>query len=94
MIITQSLNEKHFVTDAFYVQCVGLVCFSRTGIWTASDCSVDTTECRVSSDSDRCEEYYVTCACKHLSTYAVIIDIADGTVSFLFLQVLPYFVRQ
>ncbi|RUS82130.1 hypothetical protein EGW08_010104 [Elysia chlorotica] len=52
---------------------------SKSGEWTASDCTVDTTECRVSSESDRCEEYYVTCACKHLSTYAVIIDIADGT---------------
>ncbi|GFR69625.1 cadherin EGF LAG seven-pass G-type receptor 1 [Elysia marginata] len=51
----------------------------KSGEWTASDCTVDATECKVSSESDRCEEYYVTCACKHLSTYAVIIDIADGT---------------
>ncbi|XP_012939635.1 cadherin EGF LAG seven-pass G-type receptor 1 [Aplysia californica] len=50
-----------------------------SGTWTASGCQTEDTVCRVSLGSDHCEEYYVTCVCSRPSTFAVIIDVADGT---------------
>ncbi|XP_076447464.1 LOW QUALITY PROTEIN: cadherin EGF LAG seven-pass G-type receptor 2-like [Babylonia areolata] len=50
------------------------------GIWSASECTVSDIDCRVTSESEHCREVYVTCKCTHMSTYAVIVDLEDGTL--------------
>ncbi|KAL8613059.1 hypothetical protein ACOMHN_008828 [Nucella lapillus] len=50
------------------------------GLWSGSECTVSDTDCRVASESEECREVYITCKCYHLSTYAVIVDLEDGTV--------------
>ncbi|KAK7479931.1 hypothetical protein BaRGS_00028839, partial [Batillaria attramentaria] len=49
------------------------------GVWSAAGCSIADEDCQVTSDSDECQEVYITCRCSHLSTFAVIVDLEDGT---------------
>ncbi|XP_070192612.1 cadherin EGF LAG seven-pass G-type receptor 2-like isoform X2 [Littorina saxatilis] len=50
------------------------------GVWTGSECSVSDTDCQVTSESEDCKAVYITCKCFHLSTYAIIVDLEDGTL--------------
>ncbi|XP_025106932.1 cadherin EGF LAG seven-pass G-type receptor 2-like isoform X2 [Pomacea canaliculata] len=61
------------------LQCAVWSSNGRKGIWSAADCSVSDTDCQVRSDSDACQEVYITCKCYHLSTYAIIVDLEDGS---------------
>jgi len=52
---------------------------NKTGVWSGSGCVLEDSQCLGGEGSDVCEEFHVTCVCTEPRTYAVIVDVADGT---------------
>ncbi|CAL1544794.1 unnamed protein product, partial [Lymnaea stagnalis] len=79
VILTLRLRLPNNRTNMYCARWAPSASDETSGTWTAAGCRVRNTSCRITVTSEHCEEFYVTCECNHLSTYAVIIDIADGT---------------
>ncbi|CAL1541277.1 unnamed protein product, partial [Lymnaea stagnalis] len=79
VILTLRLRLPNNRTNMYCARWAPSASDETSGTWTAAGCRVRNTSCRITVTSEHCEEFYVTCECNHLSAYAVIIDIADGT---------------